>query len=76
MKFFSAIQRECPAPDLLARVGDSSRKLLQAGACGLVAMVATAGIAAAAGDNPADWPVYHGNSKSCLLYTSPSPRDS
>ena len=32
MKFFTAIQRECPTPDFLARVGDSTRKLFQAGA--------------------------------------------
>ena len=64
MKFFTATQRECPTPDFLTRAGESARTLCHAGACGLVALMAMAGIAAAAGDNPADWPVYHGNSKS------------
>src|SRR6185436_5424929 len=37
---------------------------LRAATCALVTTLASAGIAAAADDNPANWPVYHGNSKS------------
>src|SRR5690242_1393793 len=40
------------------------RTALQASAYGILIAIATAGIASAADDNPANWPVYHGNYKS------------
>jgi hypothetical protein len=64
MKFLNAIQRACSTPDFLTKIGQGAGKVFRAGACGLVAMVVSTGFATAADENPANWPVYHGNGKS------------
>src|SRR5260221_5260974 len=62
MKFFFAIQRGCTTSDIHIRTAKRAAKLVQAGV--FMAISATAGVAVAADENPADWPVYHGNGKS------------
>lgn len=59
-----ATRRECSLSDRLTRTGRGARRLIQTVACGLMTVMASVGVATAADDNPANWPVYHGNSKS------------
>ena len=64
MKFFTAHQRACSTSGFTGNTGQGAARSLRAATCALITTLASAGIAVAADDNPANWPVYHGNSKS------------
>src|SRR3954470_22646596 len=63
MKFLTAIQDERFSSDLPGSAGERARKLFRAGVY-MILTTAAAGVAVAAEENPANWPVYHGKDKS------------